>query len=500
MLLISVALLYVFRGYGEHTHFDEWTGPKLYPALALAHGADLYQTSEGPFLLTIYGPGSPIFYLPAALGSDPESCMWIACILNYLVLFAAACAIFLSEREKALPFFACTAMAWLFLMANDKTTNTLYFIHHDLPALAYLFAGSLFLLRRNQDTRKRDVFVGSTFIWLAVWTKIVALPWLLLPLLSVFSSRRSFLHSIKLPVLAVGVTGIALFALFSWLFGAKDIWFHTLSTTNSYSWRECQTLFGEQKEPLVGNGFSDRLIALLRLTVQYSSQYWTILLGCGFLLLSGLTKKGDRICFWLSAIYFLALPTCLCALAKFGGVANSLVFAHAPAYAALLRKAILLASSLFPSPLLPPATIAFAIISALPTLRTASGASRDTSQSPLQLAYLHLTQEDTTPIYFALAPIPNLLATGEVHDSGEALTFATMTNHEALPPEAGTQSPLNIPTIAFGPTGYSITFFSRKFDLTPTPSPPLLKNWTLYQATPKTVRTPTSFAKPPHSL
>ena len=57
----SIFFLYALYGYGIILQYDEWVGRGLYPALALAKGADLYEPFNGP-LITLYGAGSALFF------------------------------------------------------------------------------------------------------------------------------------------------------------------------------------------------------------------------------------------------------------------------------------------------------------------------------------------------------------------------------------------------------------------------------------------------------
>jgi hypothetical protein len=485
--LLAVTLTYTFWGYGTHAHYDEWAGPKLYPALALAKGTDLYQTKKGPYVLTIYGPGSPIFYLPAALGASPRQCLWVAYLLNIVALTGCSFLVFGYRRQACyrLPFLSL-GFAWLFLLIGDKTTSSLYAIHHDLPLVAYLFAGIFFLLRFKERAKTLDLVIGSALIWMAAWTKIVALPCILLPLLATANPDMPTTKGFKRGAKTNIATGAGLLFLFSLCFGARDLWFHLFGATNSYAWRECRSLFGIPGESLVGIGFNERLTSLFRISILYFREYWPLVLGCGLIFITQFRKDSDRLSLWLATAYFLLIPTSLCALAKFGGVENSLVFAHAIAFAALLRTTgnVLLTHT---KPILFHGLAGiFALSMALHPLKALIGGGvKDTNQSPLQRAYRYLEEGKGPPVLFALAPIPNLLTEHEVFDSGEALTYSTMTNANALPASAGTTVPQRIKYLAFGPTPYSYTFYASRFGLRQIPSPEILKGWKIYEATPK---------------
>ena len=478
----------ILYSYGTHAHYNEWVAAKIYPALALSNSVDLFQKESGPFILTIYGPGSPIFYLPSRLGNSPEQCIWIAYTLNLLVLAGAFYFVFGKQIQTSrFSPSLCMGFTLVFLLANDQTTFSLFQVHHDMPVFAYLLLGSIFLLSKKPTNSIYRLWLGSFFLWMACWTKIVALPWLLLPFLQLLISKKRSENLWLSTGLALIGTGLISFVFFASLFDASDLWFHLFESTNSYPWRSCNSLFGEGEEALLADDFLSKVIILLRIMLLYVVEYWWLVLSCFIIGIHNLKSKEGRILLWLVICYFLALPTCLSALAKFGGVANSLVFAHAPAFAALLLQASKLIERLITSEVAKIGiSFMIAIIPALAEIRVAKSIWKDPSQSPLQLGYEYLLENPDQPVYFALAPLPNYLANGKIWSSGEALTYTTMMTPEALPSKAGMEGPTEIPLVAFGSTPYSISFFKKKFHLTPVPSPDKLKDWSIFRATPKT--------------
>jgi hypothetical protein len=478
----------VLLSHGTHAHYDIWIAPKIYPALALSNAVDLFQQEAGPFILTIYGPASPFFYLPASLGNSPTQCIWIAYGLNLIVLGGCFYCIFCKGRDKnRFSPKLCLGFGLIFLLANNKTTHSLFQIHHDLPVFAYLLLSSFFLLGKSPANPNYRLWIGNLFLWMAFWTKIVALPWLLLPFLQIlFTEKQSVKFWFKTLLALIG-TGLLSFLFFASLFDAKDLWFHLFESTNSYPWRTCNSLFGEGEEAMVTHDFLSKVVILLRIMLLYVVEYWWLVLSCCLLGIHNFKSKEDRITLWLVMCYFLALPTCLSALAKFGGVENSLVFAHTPAFAALFLQASKLIERMVPSESAK-ICISFmiAIIPALAEIRVAKAIWKDPSQSPLQLGYEYLLENPDQPVYFALAPLPNYLATGKIWSSGEALTYTIMMKNGALPEDAGMDGPKEIPLVAFGSPPYSKTFFQKKFHLDPVSSPDKLKSWSIFRATPKT--------------
>ena len=479
---------YILYGLGTHAHFDPWVGAKIYPSFSLANGIDLFQQKNGPFILTIYGPGSSFFYLPVSLGNSPEQCIWIAYLMNLTVLAGCIYGIFLKGKmSKNLSTSFFMAVALILLLTIDETTQVLFQVHHDTPVIAYLLISTYFILGKYPQNQNYRIWLGTLFIWLAFWTKIVALPWLLLPVLHRFMLGKPNFNFWSKAVLPIMGTGLISFTIFSLLFGASDLWFHLFESTNSYPWRSCNSLFGNSEEALVAHNLLSKVTTLCRIMLLYGLEYWWVMLASVLITLSNFNKKHERVLIWLVACYFLALPTCLSALAKFGGVANSLVFAHAPAFVAIFLQVTKIIEKKISSKSVK-LIISFIIfmLPAMGGIRVAKAILKDTSLSPLQIGYEYLLENPQKPIFFALAPLPNYLATNKIWDSGEALTYSTMITQDALPANAGIRGPLEMPFIAFGSPPYSKSFFSKKFDLVTYDETPALNGWSIYRAIPKT--------------
>lgn len=486
--VISVLhLLYFAIQYGISTdnHFNVWTAAKLYPALALSEGYDLYECDIGPVLLTQYGPGSPLFYLSSCFGSSPEISIWIACILNTFSILTMMWFIFGKRNnsfQNTISIFI--GFAFIFMIVAERTTYSLFQIHHDLPVLVYLFIGSVFLLSKR--TRKNFAYqtLGYSFIWMAVWTKIVALPWLFLPIIHRLMYKDFYNYkNLSTTIYSLLGTGISCTLIFSFFFGFSDIWFHLFESTNTYPWRDAKSLFGNNNELLVSNNFLSKIVVLLKISFFYFTDYWWLVISCLLIFLQNFTNKENPILSWLILIYFLSVPTCLAALSKFGGVDNSLVFAHVPAYAAIFLKITHIFKTLTLSNFLKfSIAMTITLLPLINSLRIASSLLKDTSNSPNQLAYEYLLKNPKKPVFFALAPLPNFFLTGKISSAGEALTYTTMMSQDSLPKNAGLEFMQNTNLIAFGNPPYSRSYFDRKLNLTKIVSPVGLEDWNVYEA------------------
>lgn len=486
-IFVFLHLLYFTIQYGISTdnHYNEWTAAKLYPALALSEGYDLYECDAAPVLLTQYGPGSPLFYLPSCFGSSPKLSIWIACSLNIFSILTMMWFIFGNRGDSFQNIISiCVGFTFIFILIVERTTYSIFQIHHDLPVLVYLFIGSFFLLSKSSSRKYAYQTLGYFFIWIAVWTKIVALPWILLPIIHTLMYKEFYNHKTwSTTIYSLLGTGALCMVVFSILFGFNDIWFHLFESTNTYPWRDAKSLFGNNSESLVSNNFLSKIVVLLKIFFFYFLDYWWLIISCLLIILQNFSNKGNPVLSWLILIYFLSLPTCLAALSKFGGVDNSLVFAHVPAFAAIFLKITNFLKKLVLSNFLKfTIVMTLTLIAAINSFRIASSLWKDTSKSPNQLAYEYLIKNPKKPVFFALAPLPNFFSTGKISSAGEALTYTTMMSQDSLPKNAGLDFMQDTNLIAFGNPPYSRSYFDRKLNLTKIVSPVGLEDWNVYEA------------------
>lgn len=467
-------------------HFNPWTGAKLYPSFASLNFIDLYNQTSAPFILTVYGPCASFFYLPATLGNDPENCMWIALSLNILTLLIFTFSIFLCLPAKLSVIHLFGSISFLFFITLDKTTKSLFQIHYDLPTLFFFFL--FFLLLKNTKRANLLLFLCLCFLWLTVWTKITALPWLLLPfILKLLRSNNDSLIS-KISTAKIltyqSLSGILILVIFGFSYGFNDLYFHLIESTNVYPWRECSSLFGNNHEMVLNHDISSKLLSLLYLTYFYLKEYWWMFFSCLGILTYQLSRSGScTVLVWLSLSYLLVIPTCLSALAKFGGVENSLVFAHFFGLLSIFLQVTLLIDKCISTPFAKKIIMGLSlIIFSTISLRNSVTCLRNTSNSPQQLAFKYSVSNPQTPIFFPMSPHINYLTNKEIYDSGEALTYSTMMSQDSLPENAGLDFMNHTNLIAFGNPPYSRSYFYRKLNLTKIVSPEGLEDWNIYKA------------------
>ena len=140
----GTTLSYVLFKFFHLNLMDEWIGRGLYPGLAFFNGLDFYEPDSGPHV-TLYGWATGLFYMLSGFGSDPDDAALIAYCTNLLsvffVLFALYRLCFFNGKSLSFRVVAdsvalvALSLAVAFL---DPTTESLFRIHADTPALVFL--------------------------------------------------------------------------------------------------------------------------------------------------------------------------------------------------------------------------------------------------------------------------------------------------------------------------------------------------------------------------
>ena len=491
LVLIGIpAFLYSLYGFGIKVHFDEWVGRGLYPGLALANGADLYEPQRGPHI-TLYGAGSALFYSPTALSSSPQGAIWFGYCLNILgLIFSVGYLLYqvLSSVYKQLNKRILATMGCLIIVSSifviEPTTEGVFRIHADFPAFFFLITGLCFFQAYIKNNSNLLLWFTCIFLCLSVWAKLPTLPAIVFPSVY-FILQKKFKEAVLfIPRLLVAFSLIS-FSFF-WLYGFDDTMFILFKHVQKANmWGIRNTLF-HGNNTWIGMGYIEAMPLLFRYLIMYLAEYWYIIL---ISVVSSVAAYRFRknipqtsILINLSIIYFLTLPPCLAALAHYGSVENALLFANTSGVLIFLFSLLILTSSKVPSNLFILFLWTFAIFFVLPFIRLAKSSPNDIEEAPQQQAFRYL-QSGKKDVYFGWYPISHLM------HSGVALTSIEAPIHlsETLPDDFNF-STKDIPSearyLATGPTGYGshmLQYYIGK--LTEKPPPPELSNWRLYQIT-----------------
>ena len=130
---------------------------------------------------------------------------------------------------------------------------------------------------------------------------------------------------------ALVVSFVTTLSFFILLYGWEDMYFILVKHISSSSWSVREHLFDGSNATLSKMSYVQAIPLLFRFLLMYVAQYWFILISCiaAFFLARKIKSSASSILFNPSVIYALTLPPCLSALAHFGGVENSLLFANA---------------------------------------------------------------------------------------------------------------------------------------------------------------------------
>ena len=239
-LLVALGLTLVRMSAVPHRVFD---AVRVAPAVALAQGHDLYHgPDEGPALDFMYGPGTAIAFLPAALASTPTGVLWLAGLLT--VLFGIGPVAWLHFQRAGAPRGGAAAVGlaallcfWLLAFRDLGLRNALFRVHADAPALG-LGAATLALLVAGRGSgeapRDRQLIPAALATALALWTKQTMAPLAVgvaLYLVLAFGVRCALRYALWL-----AVAGFALLIAFAWRFGADDLFFNMFTLPARQPW------------------------------------------------------------------------------------------------------------------------------------------------------------------------------------------------------------------------------------------------------------------------
>lgn len=489
LVLIGIpAYLYSLYGFGIKLHFDEWVGRGLYPGLALANGADLYEPQRGPHI-TLYGAGSALFYSPTALSSSPQGAIWLGYSLNILglicgvgyLLYQVLSSVYKELHKKMLATMGCLIIVSS-VFVIEPTTEGVFRIHADFPAFFFLVTGLCFFQAYIKNNSNLFLWITCIFLCLSVWAKLPTLPAIVFPVVYFILQKKYKEAVLFLPRLLV-VSGLISFSFFC-LYGFNDtmfILFEHVQKANSWGIRN--TLF-HGNNTWVAMSYLEAIPLLFRYLVMYLAEYWYIIL---ISLVSSIGAYRFRkniphasILINFSIIYFLTLPPGLAALAHYGSVENALLFANTSGILIFLFSLLILCSVKIRPNFFIILIWTFAILFTLPFVRLAKSSPSEIQTAPQQQAFRYL-QSGKKDVYFGWYPISHLM------HSGVALTSIEAPIHlnETLPDDFNFSSkdfPAGARYLATGPTGYGshvLQYYLGK--LTEKPSPPELSSWRLYE-------------------
>mgnify|MGYP001362810841 CR=1 FL=1 len=334
-IVVSVSAYSIWRT-GFSLHHDEWVGRGLYPGLAMGYGLDLYEPSTGPHV-TLYGFGTALFYAPAALAANPAQAIWFAYLLN-VIGFAIPVAYLLNrvlsaaipDPPKRYSAVFGSILLILAIFSVEPTTEGILRIHADLPALFFLLGG---LCLFDLHLRKNDnlfLYLTAVSLSMSVWAKLPTLTAASFPILYFLLEREFKKAALFIPIL--GTSFFLTFAPFALFYDWDDTVFVLFKHISGGTWSIRNHLFDGENATFLKMSYFEAIPLMFRFLVMYLAEYWYLALtalASLAIFLKNTSSKSDHILKNTPLIYGLTLPPGLAALAHFGSVENSLLFANA---------------------------------------------------------------------------------------------------------------------------------------------------------------------------
>lgn len=426
-ILLITSCCYILIKLGVQCHWDEWTGRGLFPALAMAHGEDLYSLDRAP-LVTSYGPGVALFYLPASLAKNPIASISIAYSMNILSMISVfcLCTYYLlkhSGKRKDIIYILSPTFLLLFIAISsiEKTMNYIYTIHADWPAMFFLITALIIFRVRLLKNQFRINLIIAILLSLSFWTKITVFPaiigFILLPLLA--RRYKDFLVNI----IYTSVSLFLIFVILGFAYGFKDIIFFTFKSAGAFPWIDRNSgLFEGNGMPIAD--FGNKLILLVKIGSLYGIEYWYYLFAATSTAAYFFVRKSYHDLL-LPLTFILLLPGCLAALAKWGGIENSLLFCNTIGFLLIIELLFKIGSiEILKKQSYIYVFITLTIIALLlvTPIRTARAIPENIEHSPNNQAYQYL-KNGYSDIYFAWYPISHYFVEKEVYSGLEVPTW-----------------------------------------------------------------------------
>jgi len=222
--------------------FQAWNDVRLAPTFGLTRGYGLYsRPHSGPIQSTMYTPFSALSYLPATLATEPRVAMKLGGALALLYYFAPILALFrgLAGRSRLLAWYAFFGFATITFAVPDSISGLSYsatHIHSDAPALGLAMAAcaTMVLAGRGGVPGDRSALLAALLAWLALWSKQVMLPTLVvLQLWAWLAHGPRFCARFLALNCAVGLLTSATFA---GIFGVEGMAHNAVGVPGKFPW------------------------------------------------------------------------------------------------------------------------------------------------------------------------------------------------------------------------------------------------------------------------
>jgi len=396
-----------------------WNGIRLAPSGALAEGLGLMPAGAGhPITGHLYGPVSPVYFLPAALLPTPTSAVLMASALAFVAVTAPLAVMLRTEaRGDRLAFWIPLGLFVLNGVGSPVVRQVTFAVHADAPALG-LGVLACALVYRPADRRKNlRLVLSAVATALAVMAKQPMLPLILvLPAYALMTEGvRRALICLAANVAAMAAL-VATFAVLP-LGGLALVIADPGAVVSAMSWREAT--------------LARALVQSARDLVPAIVPYWAL---AGAFALARTKGHLDREALrsWVSAnpwllpaiVSLACVPTALLSRSVAGASTNGLGFAiyFAAVTCLLILARVLSTSGDQPADVLMPGLrlgllvlVATSLVANASALWELPGQFRQLSSNP-QAQALRYAVDHPEAAYFPLHPLVGLKAEGRLYN------------------------------------------------------------------------------------
>lgn len=227
--------------------FSPFAAKRLAWTFSLFNGYQMYYgCGSGPVVGRMYGPFTPLVYIPATLASSPIAALIFGSCLSACFYFLPILWLHfnndpLNSASPRKSLFALCGFSWFCLLTfnSDVLSRSASMIHADAPMLGMCAIACAFMLYRERKGRIPFLFLSALFSVFAVWTKQTAAPILLA--LPTYILMTDGYRCFKRYVLQLAISGIMVSAIFLWIIGPQDLFFNMFAIPSRHPW--ARTLF-----------------------------------------------------------------------------------------------------------------------------------------------------------------------------------------------------------------------------------------------------------------
>lgn len=353
LIVIVFALLFLVIAVLQFHWFSTspWMSIRLAPAFQMARGLPIYPSpSGGPYLATLYGYVSPLFYTPLAWISDADWAVSAAGI--WTVLWVVGAGFWILRRDlkartqrgelRPREQWFLLALMVLSTWAISSLRYSLWEVHADAPAHLCVLLACLALLRFQETSKTVWLVLAGVACGTAPWAKQL----IVFPLLG----AAIWLWRVRGVKAVLGFGSVALMAGLIWMgigcliFGRETLLFNLWTVPAAQPWQIHTT-----EAPVPVRNAEGKWMALsILLTKEVVWDYGPACLALVVVAVvlskqrraEGLSFLQSHATFGLLALTALcAMPGLVLGLVKEGGAVNSASFFTYPAILALFVAA-----------------------------------------------------------------------------------------------------------------------------------------------------------------